>query len=59
MSDVPIYDELAGRHHLDVPHPPSPWAGDVADLNDPLAPDPTGDEITDPDHPDYVTPWTG
>ncbi len=34
-------------------------AGDVADHNDPAAPDPTPDEITDPDHPDHVEPWTG
>lgn len=31
--------------------------GDVGDWIDPNAPDPTPDEITDPDHPDYVEPW--
>lgn len=33
--------------------------GDVGDWIDPNAPDPTPDEITDRDHPDYVDPWFG
>lgn len=50
--------EYAG--HLDYAHPTDAGTvGDVADHNDPTAPDPTPDEITDPDHPDHVEPWTG
>jgi hypothetical protein len=39
---------------------PEPMIGvpDTGDLTDPRADDPTPDEITDPDHPDYVEPWT-
>jgi hypothetical protein len=37
---------------------PTP-AGDVGDAIDPTAPDPTPDEITDPNHPDYVEPLAG
>lgn len=33
-----------------------PDTGDVIDLS---APDPTPEEITHPDHPDFVEPWTG
>jgi hypothetical protein len=36
-----------------------PPEGDVGDWIDPNAPDPTPDEITDPNHPDYVEPWSG
>ena len=35
--------------------PPRP--GDVGDYIDPNAPDPTPDEIVDPEHPDHVQPW--
>jgi hypothetical protein len=38
---------------------PAPAVGDVGDAIDPTAPDPTPDEITDPNHPDYVEPLTG
>lgn len=31
--------------------------GDVGDLVDPNAADPTPEEITHPDHSDYVEPW--
>jgi hypothetical protein len=33
--------------------------GDVGDWVDPNAPDPTPDEVTDLEHPDYVHPWFG
>lgn len=36
---------------------PDDQARDVGDEIDPAAEDPTGDEITDPDHPDYVSPY--
>lgn len=32
---------------------------DTGDVIDPGAADPTPEEITHPDHPDYVEPWTG
>lgn len=32
---------------------------DTGDATDPQAPDPTPEEITHPDHPDYVEPWGG
>lgn len=32
---------------------------DTGDLVDTIAPDPTPDEITDPEHHDYVEPYTG
>jgi hypothetical protein len=35
------------------------FVGDVGDWIDPNAPDPTPDEIADPEHPDYVDPWFG
>jgi hypothetical protein len=31
--------------------------GDIGDLIDPNADDPTPEEITHPDHSDYVEPW--
>lgn len=34
-----------------------PKTGDVGDWIDPNAEDPTPEEITDPEHPDYVEPW--
>jgi hypothetical protein len=33
--------------------------GDVGDWIDPNAPDPTEDEVTDRDDPNYVDPWFG
>jgi hypothetical protein len=36
-----------------------PVVGDVGDWIDPNAPDPTPDEITHREHPDYVDPWFG
>jgi hypothetical protein len=42
------------RAPVDVPR-----AGDIGDWIDPNAPDPTGDEITDPEDPNYVDPWQG
>lgn len=41
---------------VDWAWPPDDY--DTGDLIDPNAPDPTPDEITDPDHPDHVDPWT-
>lgn len=47
-------DEAAATDERAVPR-----VGDVGDWIDPNAPDPTPDEITDRDHPDYVDPWFG
>lgn len=35
-----------------------PEQRDIGDLVDPDADDPTPDEITDREHPDYVEPWS-
>lgn len=35
------------------------FSPDVGDVIDPDADDPTPDEITDPDHPDYVEAFPG
>jgi hypothetical protein len=37
--------------------PPPIRPGDVGDWIDPNAPDPTPDEVDDPDDPNYVEPW--
>ena len=36
-----------------------PQAGDVGDWIDPNAPDPTPDEVTDENDPNFVHPWFG
>jgi hypothetical protein len=48
-------------HPVVHPTPPAEpvFAGDVGDWVDPNAPDPTPDEIADPEHSDYVDPWFG
>jgi hypothetical protein len=35
----------------------TPTHPDTGDVIDPAAPDPTPDEITDPEHPDYAAPY--
>lgn len=71
MTDDPRYDDPAtsflpavtGDSRYDDPRT-NPIAFlpvdalDTGDLIDPDAADPTPDEITDPEHPDYVDPWT-
>jgi hypothetical protein len=39
--------------------PPRVGVPDTGDVIDPNTDDPTPDEITDPNHPDYVEPWDG
>lgn len=47
-------DAIHGDVEDDVPR-----VGDVGDWIDPNAPDPTPDEVTDRDDPNYVEPWRG
>lgn len=56
---VDLPEVPAGRVDYDEFSDYSNPTGDVADHNDPLAEDPTPDEIADPAHPDYVEPWDG
>lgn len=42
---------------LPAVQPTEDTPGDVGDLIDPNADDPTPEEITHPDHSDYVEPW--
>ncbi len=53
LSDLSVIDDTAALPAVVRD------AGDVGDVMDPTAPDPTPDEITHPDHPDFVHPWGG
>jgi hypothetical protein len=49
---IPVF---AGEETMSTPDDEQ----DTGDVVDPTAADPTPDEITDPDHPDYVLPFAG
>jgi hypothetical protein len=56
--DAPAAAESGPRAGGGGGRTPPTRVGDVGDWVDPKAPDPTPGEVTDPDHPDYVEPWS-